>query len=445
MSNLHRADNIIIIGETPLIDNAPIDIEGYAMIADEGRPDISSYIKESRKHMIQSAITSKQYISIMTAGGWKVVGIYSRGDEEVETLPDLMGEKMIWMGDFNVRHEKWYHASKKERNSTHKKGRELMGWARQRKLTEIGKKEHTRKQGLELPSKIDLIFTNMKATAYPPQEIANSDHSAISAKIPEKIEKQTTTEKANFGKCDWDTIQENMRREKRPETAEEFQDMIDKEIKKVLRRRGDGQNRLPADLLALRRQTRRLAREKEKHEEYHLTRNKYRNQLREFVNARIKNQLEKADELGVYELCKRGKRKKVMQYLTREGKIYKGRKEMAECMAKHQGAGEKREEEKEEWREIEEVEEWEVQEAMKRSPVNLANGADDALIKMIQAANQAHPGALRTIFTNIPRRGKHPQIWKDVDVVPIPKANKPTYTTPKSWRAIHLLRVVSKL
>ena len=60
VSNLHRADDIIIIGETPLIDNTPIDIEGYAMIADEGKPDISAYIKESRQHMIESATTSKQ-------------------------------------------------------------------------------------------------------------------------------------------------------------------------------------------------------------------------------------------------------------------------------------------------------------------------------------------------------------------------------------------------
>ena len=61
----------------------------------------------------------------------------------------------------------WYNTGKKGRSSTVKKGRELMGWAKRRKMTEIGKKEHTRKPGLELPSKIDLIFTNAKATAYP--------------------------------------------------------------------------------------------------------------------------------------------------------------------------------------------------------------------------------------------------------------------------------------
>ena len=134
-----------------------------------------------------------------------------------------------------------------------------------------------------------------------------------------------------------------------------------------------------------------------------------------------------------------------MQYLVRGAKTYKGRKDMAECMAEHQGAGERKEEEEEEWGETEEVAEWEIQDAAKRSPNNSANGADDALLKMVLTANHAHPGALRAIFINILRRGKHPQIWKDTDVVPIPKAKKATYTSSKSWRAIHLLRVVSKL
>ena len=312
-------------------------------------------------------------------------------------------------------------------------------------MAEIGRKEHTRRQGRELPSKIDLIFTNAQATAYPPQEIANSDHCTISAKIDEGIAKTETKEKANYRKCDWDMVLENMKKERKPESVEEFQDMMDKEIRKIPKRRGDGQNRLPADLLELWRQTRRLARKIDRYEEYHLARNKYRDQLREFINAKVESQVEEADEPKADELCKRGKRNQVMQYLTREGIIYRGRKEMAECIAKHHGAREEKEEETEDWREIEEVEEWEIQETMRRSPGKSANGADDALLKMVQTANQAHLGALRIIFTGILQKGKHLRIWKDADLVPIPKAKKSTYMTPKSWREINLLRVVRKL
>ena len=260
--------------------------------------------------MVKSAEASRQHIVIETAGGWKIIGIYSRGHEGIETLPNIEGEIMIWIGDFNARHEKWYNNGSKGRSSADKKGRDLMAWAKRRRMTEIERKEHTRKQGTELPSKMELIFTNDQATAYPPQEIVNSDHRAISAKITERTTKAATREKAHYQYCDWDTAREDICLEKRPSTTEEFQAMMDKAVAKVPKRRGDGQSRLPADLQALRRQTRKLARKKEKHEEYHLTRNKYRNQLKEYVNARIESQLEEADEPGVFELCKRGKRRK---------------------------------------------------------------------------------------------------------------------------------------
>ena len=196
------------------------------------------------------------------------------------------------------------------------------------------------------------------------------------------------------------------------------------------KQKGNGQNRLPVDLLRLRRETKKKARQGEKHKEYHTLRNEYREKLKEFINSGTKKQLEDADETGVYQLSKRGKRKKVMQYLEREGKIYRRREEMAKCIAEHQGAGERKEEEEEIWREVKEVEEWEIQDATRRSLIGSANGADNIPIQMIQTANKAHPGALREIYTGILRRGKHPEIWKDADVVPIPKAKKRTYTTP---------------
>ena len=253
-----------------MTDEQPLEIEGYATIAKEGRTDISAYIKESRQHMIESAETSEGHIIITTRGGWTIIRVYSRGNEEIETLPEVNEEKMIWIGDFNARHKEWYDAGDKGRTSTDKKGRRLMEWARRKGMREIGHKEHTRRQGLEVPSKIDLIFTNAEATAYPPQEIANLDHSAISTKIEEwtgKEEKERR--KTNYRACDWENIKEKMKKKERPKTAEEFQTLMDDTIRNLPKKRGDGQNRLPADLLRLRRETRKLARKNEKHEEYH--------------------------------------------------------------------------------------------------------------------------------------------------------------------------------
>ena len=247
-----------------------MEIEGYAPIAAEGRIDICAYIKETRQYMIESAETSKSHVIITTRGGWKIIGIDSRGEEGVDTLPRVDGERTIWMGDFNARHIAWYDGGNKGRSSTDKKGRELMRWVTQRGLKEIGKKEHTRKQGTELPSKIDFIFMNSKAKSYKPQEVANSDHNAIAAKIEERTGKgREEKRKVDYRKCEWERIRERMEKQERPRTAEEFQKMMDDAIANLPKRRGEGQNRITADLLRLRRATRKLARRKEKHAEYH--------------------------------------------------------------------------------------------------------------------------------------------------------------------------------
>ena len=74
VSKLHQANDIIIIGETPLIDNQPIEIAGYATIAEEGKTDICAYIKESRQFMVECAETAKGHVIITTKGGWRIVG-----------------------------------------------------------------------------------------------------------------------------------------------------------------------------------------------------------------------------------------------------------------------------------------------------------------------------------------------------------------------------------
>ena len=132
MSKLHQTDDIIIVGETPLVDGQPIDIEGYVTIAEEERTDICAYVKETRQYMIDSAEATKGHILIMMRGGWKIIGIYSRENEGVETLPDIHGRQMIWMGDFNARHKEWYDTGDKGRTSTDKKGRDLLMWARRK-------------------------------------------------------------------------------------------------------------------------------------------------------------------------------------------------------------------------------------------------------------------------------------------------------------------------
>jgi hypothetical protein len=86
----------------------------------------------------------------------------------------------------------------------------------------------------------------------------------------------------------------------------------------------------------------------------------------------------------------------------------------------------------------------EVARAVSMSPTNCAVGPDQAPTQLLKIIFAHHADALCRIFTRILRTGIHPEEWKESLVIPIPKAYKPTMSSPKSWRQIHLLSVFSK-
>ena len=86
----------------------------------------------------------------------------------------------------------------------------------------------------------------------------------------------------------------------------------------------------------------------------------------------------------------------------------------------------------------------EVTEAIRKAPTHSTIGRDDIGLPLIKGYHTRKPATFARIFTNILRSGKHPESWKKAVVVPIPKANKPSYNTAKAWRSIHLLSLMSK-
>ena len=87
---------------------------------------------------------------------------------------------------------------------------------------------------------------------------------------------------------------------------------------------------------------------------------------------------------------------------------------------------------------------FEVSEALSSAPPHSSSGPDFVSASLLKLIHKVHSSSLSTIFTGVLRSGLHPPSWKLATVVPIPKANKTSYTHPKSWRSIHLLSVVSK-
>ena len=126
------------------------------------------------------------------------------------------------------------------------------------------------------------------------------------------------------------------------------------------------------------------------------------------------------------------------------GQAYSGHSRITKCLADYHRAGQKIQVPPIRSPDIPPVLPSEVTAALAVAPTSSAAGPDSSSASLLGILHRAHPTCLSNIYTVVLRTGRHPSSWKVATVVPIPKANKPTYTHPKSWRSIHLLRIVSK-
>jgi hypothetical protein len=116
---------------------------------------------------------------------------------------------------------------------------------------------------------------------------------------------------------------------------------------------------------------------------------------------------------------------------------------MAEEFARQLYKGERIQEEYEKTK-AKKIERREMWEAIHQSPKNAAAGPDGVNTELLKVIGRSIPDELCSIYDTILENGEHPKCWKEVIIVPIKKANKPTYTTPKAWRALHMISTLSK-
>ena len=203
-------------------------------------------------------------------------------------------------------------------------------------------------------------------------------------------------------------------------------------------------HRLPPDLLKARRNLRHAMKTRWGSSTYTDLRRQYRKDLTDYINNKIEDSLDSAKNPEFFQFCKRGQPSKPIPSLTFKGQTYSGHQRIARCLADYHGASKPIPLKPTITKDIPPVTTEEITASLSKAPSNSANGPDNVNIKILQLLHSRHPKCLGDIFTNILRNGKHPRSWKTATVVPIPKANKPSYTAPKSWRSIHLRNIISK-
>ena len=448
LTMVRSRDDILLITEPPLADGNPPDLKGYTTISPTSNPDNRTTVYIKDRQMIYThdheATPSMTTIRINKRIIKCIYASPSKKFPDSVTAPMEIGE--IRMGDFNAAHPAWMDG-----DTLTQKGDALHAWSIKEGATERGPREPTHDKG----HKLDLIFTkdgtdpNMTTKIFNNGKIEHSDHrcQSVSIKTPYLTDEGET--KANYRKMTIPGLIETIKAMnlRTPQDAEELINQLEEICKTIPQTEIKDRPRLPIDVLEKRRTLNKCLRRKRAGKlEIRDHRLAYRKSIRDHRNDVIETILEESnDNDKFFELSKRGIQKKAIPPLTTGNQTYRTHREICQAMAEHHGAGDETVENTDTTNDsIEEVTPGEITRSIDKAPTSSTIGSDDIGIKLLNSYHRANPGHLEYIFTEILRKGKHPAEWKKATVVPIPKANKTTYSHPKSWRSIHLLSLVSK-
>lgn len=452
---LTRPHNILyIISEVALNDHVPVPIPGYYSIYDDSDPTLHrirtcAYLKESAADCLESFRTTPNIVTIDLVDNWTITGCYIDPTSPVpSSLLTPLTDKQIIMGDFNTKHQQWFDVKPNDNSQYLARGRTLAQWSKRCNTVERGPREATRHQEGYLPSKLNLLWTtrhrtNFMCNGYFPN--TRSDHCVISARLRLiRNPKILTQPRPDYKRMDRALIQDYIESHPPPDNSSQLDTYLQRVLQLIPTNNKNPVHRLPPDLITMRCSLRHLMKTRWGNDEYRTLGHQYRDALTNHINAHIEDTLENAKHPEIFQFSKRGTPSKPVPTLTFNGRRYSGHEQIARCLAEYHGARPKMKLVPVNNPDIPPVLPSEVTEHLNKAPPNSANGPDLINAEVLKLLHASHPTCLSNIYTHVLQSGRHPQSWKTATVIPIPKANKPNYTTPKSWRSIHLLNIVSK-
>ena len=445
-------DNIFLVSEVALADKVPVNIPGYYSIYDDSPTQkirTCAYLKESITDCLESFTTSPDHVTIKLIDGWSIVACYIDQTSDIpSSILTPLTDRSIVMDDFNAKHQQWFDLGPNTDRHCITRGQQLANWSKRYNLVERGPREATRHQDGFRPSKLDLIWTtrhrtNFTCLGYFPN--SRSDHHIISARLrlirPPKAVNQP---RPNYKKMNSETLIEFFKSKPAPTTPSALDTYLKESMLLIPQSSKPPVHRLPEYLISMRRSLRHVMKKRWGSDEYITLRHQYRDALTNHINGDIENSLDSSQNPDCFKFSKRGTPAKPVPSLKYNNQIYTGHARIARCLAENHGAGPKVNLPCHPQPNIPEVTPTEVSDCLAKAPTSSTNGPDSISAELLKILHSVHPTCLSSIYTNILRAGRHPPSWKKATIVPIPKANKPTYTVPKSWRSIHLLNVVSK-
>lgn len=437
-------DDILFISELPLKDGQPPNPARYTPIHHEDKPTVCAYIKDaSLKYMVKHD-THPHFVRIHLTDDRTAGGIYiPPGNDlpEYAQTPMKIGE--IRLGDYNAAHPDYL-----DTDPPTARGTSLAAWHKTQECEERGPDYPTHEYG----RKLDLIFC--KNTIDKPTKIMHngtvehSDHTCQSIMLPLRIKtNDKRAPRTNYKKVDTAELKDRIEKMNltKPLDANDLINQLE-EIKSTLPTRiTSDRPRIIQPVIKARRDLNKARKKKAPANEIKELRLKYRQSMRDFNNNEIEETLEQANQNErFFRLNKRGITKKaVPTMIDDDGTKHQSHDKISTKLAEHHGSGPPTDNDTiQPAPHVPRISHHEVTESLNKAPPHSTLGLDDIGIPLLKAYHAVHP--INDILTDILTRGIHSDDWKRAVVVPIPKANKPNYFKPKSWRSIHLLSLISK-
>ena len=445
-------DSLYLISEVALTDQVPISIPGFYSIYDNS-PDTRirtcAYLKESAADCLDSFTTSPDIVSINFQDNWTVTACYIDPTSDIpDSLLTPLNDRQAIIGDFNAKHQQWFPTKPSDNSQYIRRGKRLVRWSHSCQTVERGPRQATRHQEGHQPSKLDLLWTSRHSTnfmchGYFPN--TRSDHQIVAARFRMiRPPKSVSQPRPNYKKMDPPAMTSYFASHSPPTSPSLLNAYLQEALTLVPTKTQHSQHRLPEELLSMRRSLRHAMKTRWGSDQYRTLRYQYRDALANHINSRIEETLDAAHGPEMYQFSKRGTPSKPVPTLQFNNRTYSGHEQIAKCLAEYHGARPRIYLPPINNPDIPPVTPLEVTDHLNKAPPLSSNGPDQVSSSLLLILHKTHPHCLSDIYTQVLRSGRHPRSWKTATIIPIPKANKPTYTVPKSWRSIHLLNVVSK-
>ena len=447
-------DAIIFSCETPCTDLIFPNLPGYYLLfadspADSPPPRVCTYIANKIIDLMENFSCTRDRVTINLVGGWTVTAAYTDPESPIDPfLLRPINQKTIILGDFNAKHPSWFDCKRGDDHLSLSRGRTLYDWSRWAHAAERGPRLPTRHRDGESPLKLDLIWTRKDTDHFTISDYApltHSDHCILLTRC--RIIKPPiafSCPRPDYKRMSPESILQFFKSRAPPTNLTQLNDLLRDAISTIPRLTRNPKHKLPPDIRLARSRLRHLMKRRWGSDEYRKARQEYRESLTEFINHDIEDQLDGALDPEFFSFTKKTTMNRPIPTLQLNGQTYSGHARIAKCLANHHRAGPTIRIPPTRSHDIPPVLPREVTEALAAAPTSSAAGPNTVSASLLGILHRAHPTCMSNIYTVILRSGRHPSSWKKATVVPISKANKPSYTHPKSWRSIHLLSILSK-